>query len=427
MTDTIDHPCYTDDWKRTNPDLVVYLPKKPGGPDEYADHLHVEYLPGGDLLAIWSTGTYESSPDGRILCSRSKDEGQSWTEPMEIDGPTAPGMIPALAFPVFSKSGRIYLLYNQNLGISEFGSRFTGPLRVQFSDDEGRTWQRSGVDIPWRRTRFDHPDPKVPCNCIVWQKPIRDAKGRWIVGFSRWSSPMAYPRPVGGNRNHLDTQCELMRFDNIDEGPHPTDIKITWLPNAEGAIRVSPQIEPEASRGYSLAEEPGIVLLPDGRLWMNMRTVTGRIWYTVSDDDGHSWRKPAVLRYQDGGAEVLHPKSPDPIYRLQDGRYILFFHNHDGFSYGATGPWDMNARRPLFMTVGEFRKGAHQPIWFSQPKFMADTQCVGIGVTGLIWLAMYASFTERNGQRVFWYADRKHFLLGRRITDELLEDMTVLG
>ena len=36
---------------------------------------------------------------------------------------------------------------------------------------------------------------------------------------------------------------------------------------------------------------------------------------------------------------------------------------------------------------------------------------------------MYASFTEREGQRIFWYIDRKHFVLGRYITDELIADM----
>ena len=33
--------CYTDDWKRTNPDLAVYLPSTPRGPDGYADHFLV--------------------------------------------------------------------------------------------------------------------------------------------------------------------------------------------------------------------------------------------------------------------------------------------------------------------------------------------------------------------------------------------------
>ena len=181
--------------------------------------------------------------------------------------------------------------------------------------------------------------------------------------------------------------------------------------------------EPDASRGYSLAEEPAIALLPDRRLWMNMRTVTGRIWYSVSEDDGHSWREPEVLR--DRGAAVLHPKSPDPVYRLEDGRYLLFYHNPDGFDQNDTGPWEMEAPRPLWLAVGEFRPGAHQPLWFSEPKLLMDTQRVKAGVTALTWLAMYASLTERDGRRVFWCADRKQFVLGKQIPDEPPCDMTV--
>ena len=42
-----------------------------------------------------------------------------------------------------------------------------------------------------------------------------------------------------------------------------------------------------------------------------------------------------------------------------------------------------------------------------------------------MWLSMYASFTEREGRRVFWYTDRKIFVLGRYITDEMLAGLTV--
>ena len=76
-----------------------------------------------------------------------------------------------------------------------------------------------------------------------------------------------------------------------------------------------------------------------------------------------------------------------------------------------------------WMTVGEFCPGAHQPLWFSKPKLLMDTQRVRSGVTRLTWLAMYASLTERDGERVLWYADRKQFVLGRRIGDDLLADM----
>ena len=37
-------------------------------------------------------------------------------------------------------------------------------------------------------------------------------------------------------------------------------------------------------------------------------------------------------------------------------------------------------------------------------------------------LSMYASLTELNGERIFWYSDRKIFGLGRYITDEMLRD-----
>jgi hypothetical protein len=46
-------------------------------------------------------------------------------------------------------------------------------------------------------------------------------------------------------------------------------------------------------------------------------------------------------------------------------------------------------------------------------------------VQGLTLMTMYASLTERDGRRTVWYADRKHFVLGKHIPDELLADMTV--
>ena len=418
-----DQKCYTDDWQRTGPDCVVHLPERPGL-WEYADHVHVFHTPGGDLMCIWTQGSYESSPDIRIVTARSGDGGRTWTPCAPMVEAEGPNLTPGLAFPLVSRSGRLYCLYNKHRGVGDMGI-WAGPMRVLISDDDGRSWEDSGVEHPYRRTAYDHPDPAVHPECIVWQQPIRDAGDRLVAGFSRWSSVMVYPKPMGGNRFHFDTQCELMRFDNIDEGPDAADMEITWLPDEEGTLRVSCGIEPDASRGYSLAEEPAVALLPDGRLWMNMRTVTGRIWYSVSEDDGHSWREPEVLRYRDGGAEVLHPKSPDPLYRLEDGRYLLFYHNRDGFDQNDTGPWDMEARRPLWLAVGEFRPGARQPLWFSEPKLLMDTQRVKAGVTALTWLAMYASLTEREGRRIFWYADRKQFVLGKEIPDEFLADMAV--
>ncbi len=175
-----------------------------------------------------------------------------------------------------------------------------------------------------------------------------------------------------------------------------------------------------------------MVLLPDGRLFTIMRTMTGFLWYSVSEDHGTTWRTPEMLRYRDGGEGVANPIAPAPLYRLADGRYLLVFNNNNG-QRGEFDQfrkkWRKNQlnylRHPAFITVGEFRTGAHQPIWFSRPKEILDTDGVIFGPKATASVAMYPSLTERQGVRVLWYPDRKHFLLGRYLPDTLLANMTV--
>ena len=75
--------------------------------------------------------------------------------------------------------------------------------------------------------------------------------------------------------------------------------------------------------------------------------------------------------------------------------------------------------------VGEYRPDAHQPIWFSQPRLIADTDRVPGGIQNRIEYGAYSSLTEHRSRRILWYPDRKHFLLGRLVPDELLGDMNV--
>jgi len=75
--------------------------------------------------------------------------------------------------------------------------------------------------------------------------------------------------------------------------------------------------------------------------------------------------------------------------------------------------------------VGAFRPSAHQPVWFSQPKQILDTDGIPIGPKGTAEIATYTSLTEWRGKRVLWYPDRKYYLLGKVLPDALLADMTV--
>jgi len=428
-----DRRCYTDEWKRTNPDYVLYLPPEPLGNDGDNEHLHIVRTPKGDLLAIWSQGTYEASRDSRTVAARSRDGGHSWTSPRMIVGPTDhPGFTAVWAVPIVGRSGRIYLLFDKHTGVSDFSYSVTGLLRCVYSDDDGHTW-KTGVDFAVRRReQYDHPDPSFPKNIILWQPPIRDARDRLIIGLTRWSSLSRFPMANGPEGWYPDSRSEFVRFDNLDEGVHPRDLKLTWLPQGE-SISVPCPFEPHTSRGYSLAEEPALVLLPDGRLFAVMRTITGKLWYSVSQDvDGLEWKPTQVLCFHDNGSPLLHPKNTAPLYRLPDGRYLLFFQNHDGTGYGAKGPGDMGARRaPMFYSVGEFRPKAKQPIWFSEPRIFCDAQNIAIGPGngalegGRTWLSFYGCIDLSGTQPILWYPDRKHFLLGRNITATMLEGMTV--
>ena len=171
-----------------------------------------------------------------------------------------------------------------------------------------------------------------------------------------------------------------------------------------------------------------MVLLPDNRLFAVMVNHTGALWYSVSEDDGANWQETQPLCYQDNGERVLHPPSSGPLYALGDkpGRYIIIYHNNDGSMNAGIrpGPNALN-RRSAFVSVGEYRPRAVQPVWFSAPKKLADTDAVPAGPEQRTECCTYTSMTEHNGQRVLWYPDRKHFLLGKVISDNWLADCLV--
>ena len=178
-----DYECYSDDWQRSNPDLVLNLPTQPPHYSEHQDHVLVDYTPGGDLLAIW-TMALDTVDDMDVFFARSSDHGRSWTAPAHIHepGPQA-GHVSSFGFPVMSKSGRIYVYYNRSKGIGQ--NILNSVLRCRYSDDDGHTWMDGGVEFEYQRGKWDNPDPKVPTMGVVWQKPIRDAMDRHVVALTR--------------------------------------------------------------------------------------------------------------------------------------------------------------------------------------------------------------------------------------------------
>ena len=69
--------------------------------------------------------------------------------------------------------------------------------------------------------------------------------------------------------------------------------------------------------------------------------------------------------------------------------------------------------------MGEFRPDAHQPIWFGDPVNLLDTNDILVGPKATAEIATYTSLTEWHGRRVLWYPDRKYYLLGKYLPDEM--------
>lgn len=415
---------------RTQPDYTVFVPDCFEGPGMNTgnEHFLVFIGPDGSHMAVWTQSTSEGRPDQHIMFARGGD-GTRWSAPKKIAGkpasapPDNPAGMASWAFPLVSKNGRIYVLYNRHIGVNDIFAHTTGLMCGIFSDDNGETWSAEQT-IPMPRTRWDNPDPAIPANWIVWQKPLRLSEGKYFAGFTRWVSPKVRPEsPVKvwwGN----DSVVEFMRFENVDDEPEPCDLLISNFATDEQALQVPLIGHPE----HTVVQEPSLVPLPDGRLFCIMRTTQGCPYYALSADAGRTWSSPEPLRQTDDGPVLPHPCSPCPIYDIDAGRYAFFHHNHDGH-FQDWGPNDTTwHRRPIVVRVGEFRPAARQPVWFSEARFMMDNGGVPLGYGhGRTDLALYASKTVCRGTPVLWYPERKFFLLGRKLDDALLGGLQVPG
>ncbi|MFH1570754.1 MAG: sialidase family protein [Gemmatimonadota bacterium] len=413
------------DWRRSSPDIVVYVPRAGALNDTDNEHFLVYPEPGGDgLVTLWTQSSCEGRGDNHLMLARSAD-GDTWSEPVRIAG-TSPGGSEKQAswgFLLVADTGRVYCFYTREVDRFDNSRQGCGTMGCLTSDDCGHTW-RERADIPMPRNRFDHPDPAVPRNWIVWQKPGRDSRGRWLAGWTQCTSKAVRPFPEGWWT--IDSRCAFMRFENLDSGPEPEDLEISWLPrDCEGL-----EVPHRYYRDLSVAQEPSVVLLPDGRLFTTMRTMEGHVWYSVSEDDGDTWRAPEVLRLRDDGAPLRHPLSCCPIYPVGDGLYLLLYHDNDG-TVGAHSQycrhWKTNhlnyIRNPMSASIGTFRPRAHQPVWFSLPEVLLDTGGVPVGPKATAEIATYTSMTVHRGRRVLWYPDRKYYLLGKVIRDDWVQGL----
>ncbi|WP_166831104.1 sialidase family protein [Thalassoroseus pseudoceratinae] len=242
--------------------------------------------PGVAPLPTDKLGPFVRTSDGRILAIDaaasyvSHDEGKTWSEPRPLfpDGDdikvsneravfrTSNGTIIA----AFMNLNERHWTWNDDLTDAP-GARL--PTYVMRSQDDGKTWQ----DI-----QKMHED---------WSGAVRDMiqtkSGRVIFTAMKMQ--------------HDPGRHAVLTYSSDDDGK-------TW--------KASNLIDLGGSGHHGGVTEPTLTELPDGRLWMLIRTNWGEFWSAYSHDGGRFWRviKPSG---------IPSSSAPGLLKRLQSGRLLL--------------------------------------------------------------------------------------------------------
>jgi hypothetical protein len=323
----------------------------------YCDQPYVVVLDDGTWLCVLTTGPgHEGDRRQHVVSSRSRDEGRTWSPPVDIEPPGPPES--SWVMPVKTAFGRVYAVYVHNTDDLTEVRSLHGPITrvdtlghymMKHTDDGGRTWSAERYEIPVRAFAIDRANPYGGAVRFFWGvgKPIAD---RGVVYFGA--------AKVGnfGEGFMASSEGFVMRSDNLLTERDPGAVRWETLP--EGDVGLRAPLGP-------VADEHNLVALSDGSLACVYRTTEGYLGHAYSRDGGRTWTPPAYATYApsrqiptgsagDAGApgdgyavgrpvpaparRIKHPRAAGFVKKLANGNYLLWFHDHGGRWYHYRNP-----------------------------------------------------------------------------------------
>ena len=332
-------------------------------PDEgYSDQPYVVITNDGAWLCVMTTGKGIEGEGGQhIVAVISRDKGRTWSAPIDIEPAT--GYEASWVVPFKTDYGRVYAFYTYNKSnirevpnAATFGKRVDtlGVYAFKYSDDHGQTWSKDRYEIPMHVTEADRDNNFGGETLFFWgvSKPIVH-KGAVYWGWNRvtrWGWPGVLVRSQG----------HFMRGENLLTERDPRRLRWQILPKSDDGLR--------APKG-PIAEEINLVSLNDGGLYATYRTIDGYLCHAYSRDDGRTWTPPAYATFANG-RPIKHPRAYAPVWKLRNGKYLLWFHNHGGEAV-HTEEWGRGSyyqrRNPVWVSGGVERNGR---IEWSEPEIL---------------------------------------------------------
>ena len=313
----------------------------------------VARMPNGDLLAVWAaTGAGPSLEV--VVYSLSADHGCTWSHPALFAHD--PEVMCGDASIIVAGEKVIVPYTTTELAPARPGDdtrRYKAMRGLQRSSlDSGRTWSEPQ---PFDKGRLYALSPNegmiLRDGTVVW--PFY-----WVENAE--SGEEAFER---------DMHCVASVMRSMDSGN-------TW--SVGGEVRVS---------GGIGADEPAVVELSNGDLYMLVRTSTGRLYQSWSSDKGTTWSEPTP-------SSLASPSAPAALYRLswEPSKILVVWNN------GAV-------RFPLAVAISydDCRTWAHSRT-ISNPGCRVDYPGITTSADGHI-IVVYQQWYNTNFNDHFDYTD----------------------
>ena len=341
------------DWRNIRNGLPI-----PGG--HYCDQPYVVQTDDGAWLCVMTSAQgAEGSPTQTVLSMRSTDEGKTWSTPIPLEAPGSPETSYAVLLKV--PSGRVYCFYNHNTANlrevkTEDGKSFKrvdslGDFVFRYTDDHGRSWSADRTVVPVREFACDRNNVYGGKVRFFWNV------GRTLVVRGdnarkpRWKGGEAAIIPlhkVGAMGAGFFAQSEgaFLKSSNILTESDPAKITFETLPDGDLGLPTPPG-------GGRVAEEHSVVQLSDGSLYTVYRTIDGHPVSAYSRDGGHTWTEPKYKTFSPDGRRIKHPRAATIVWKLANGRYLYWFHNHSPTPAVRQAGWDpYEDRNPVWVCAG---------------------------------------------------------------------------
>ena len=232
-------------------------------------------LDGQTIYCVYSNATRS------IWIQSTSDAGRTWSEPVKVMDLVRPLYVTDAN--ILVGEDRITVFATHAL---EFATRSVERRAV--SEDGGRTWDEV-APVPIDRSYV----------CGLMNMPIRLRDGTVLMGYS-WDVPAEEGKPAGGEGGMFLKSGVLI---SGDDGR-------TWEPGEDVSLDIKP----------IGADEPAIVELSNGDIFMVLRTASARPYETISHDGGRTWEIPEPSRFHGHN-------SPTALLRLRDGSIVRAWDN----------------------------------------------------------------------------------------------------